>query len=189
MTPAIRLSDCNEAPVRPDRDCVFYWMIASRRTTWNFGLQRAAERAAELRKPLVVLEPLNVDYHWASDRFHRFVIDGMESNAGRLKSAPVLYHPYIEPKPGAGKGLLAALAARSCVVVTDDYPCFMLPKLVAAAGSKRDVRLEQVASNGLLPLEAPLALLRHPVRRASEPWLRIQTYFDPCPRELLAENV
>jgi len=41
---------------------------------------------------------------------------------------------------------------------------------------------------GLLPLEAPLTLLRHHTRRAAEPWLRVQTYFDPCPRELLAES-
>jgi uncharacterized protein YbgA (DUF1722 family)/uncharacterized protein YbbK (DUF523 family) len=41
---------------------------------------------------------------------------------------------------------------------------------------------------GLLPLEAPLTLLRHHARRAGEPWLRVQTYFDPCPKELLAEN-
>lgn len=40
---------------------------------------------------------------------------------------------------------------------------------------------------GLLPLEAPLILLRHHVRKAAEPWLRGQTYFDPCPRELLAD--
>jgi uncharacterized protein YbgA (DUF1722 family) len=42
---------------------------------------------------------------------------------------------------------------------------------------------------GLLPLEAPRTLLRHHVRKSSEPRLRVQTYFDPCPRELLAEDV
>ncbi len=42
---------------------------------------------------------------------------------------------------------------------------------------------------GVLPLEAPLTLLRHHARKSDEPWLRAQTYFDPCPRELLAENV
>lgn len=154
MIPALRLEACNEAPVRPDRDFVLYWMIAARRTTWNFGLQRAVEQARELRKPLVVLEPLNVDYRWASDRFHRFVIDGMESNAASLRGKPVLYHPYVEPRPGAGKGLLAALSRHACLVVTDDYPCFMLPKLVAAAAGKVDVRLEKIDSNGLLPLRA-----------------------------------
>jgi deoxyribodipyrimidine photo-lyase len=129
-------------------------MIAARRTTWNFGLQRAVEHAAELRKPLVVLEPLNVDYRWASHRFHQFVIDGMESNARSFRSKPLLYHPYVEPEPGASKGLLQALARRACVVITDDYPCFMLPSLVAAAATKVDVLLEKVDSNGLLPLRA-----------------------------------
>lgn len=42
---------------------------------------------------------------------------------------------------------------------------------------------------GVLPLEAPLTLLRHHVRKSGEPWLRDQTYFDPAPPELLAENV
>jgi uncharacterized protein YbgA (DUF1722 family) len=41
---------------------------------------------------------------------------------------------------------------------------------------------------GVAPLEAPLTLLRHHVRRSDEAWLGVQTYFDPCPRELLAEN-
>lgn len=154
VIPALRVEACNESPVRPDRDYVLYWMIAARRTTWNFGLQRAVERAAEFRKPLVVLEPLNVDYRWASQRFHQFVIDGMASNARRFRAKPVLYHPYVEPRPGAGKGLIATLARRACVVVTDDYPCFMLPRLVEAAARKVDVLLERVDSNGLLPLRA-----------------------------------
>jgi deoxyribodipyrimidine photo-lyase len=154
VIPALRVETCNAAPSRPDRDYVLYWMIASRRTTWNFGLQRAVERAAEFRKPLLVLEPLNADYRWASHRFHRFVIDGMQSNARRLRSTPAFYHPYVEPAPGAGKGLLQALARRACVVVTDDYPCFMLPRLVEAAAGKVDVLLEKVDSNGLLPLRA-----------------------------------
>jgi deoxyribodipyrimidine photo-lyase len=154
MIPALRVEPSNAAPLRPDRDFVLYWMIAARRTGWNFGLQRAAEQARELRRPLVVLEPLNVDYRWACERFHRFVIDGMESNARRFRETPAFYFPYLEPRPGAGKGLLEALAARACLVVTDDYPCFMLPKLVAAAARRVDVRLEKVDSNGLLPLRA-----------------------------------
>jgi len=129
-------------------------MIASRRTTWNFGLQRAIERATELRKPLVILEPLNCDYRWASDRIHRFILDGMAENGRRFDRSLVFYYPYIEPSKGAGKGLLSALARNACLIVTDDYPCFMLPKLVAAAAQKVDVLLEQVDSNGLLPLRA-----------------------------------
>ena len=74
MVPDLRVEACNGEPVRSERDYVLYWMIASRRARWNFGLQRAVERASDLRTPLVVLEPLNCDSRWASDRIHRFIL-------------------------------------------------------------------------------------------------------------------
>jgi len=127
-------------------------MIANRRTEWNFALDRAVEWAVELGKPLVIFEPLRCGYRWASDRLHRFVLDGMAANQSRLAAAGIAYYPYVEPSPGAGKGLLEALAARACVVVTDEFPCFFLPRMVKAAAQRLTVRLEQVDSNGLLPL-------------------------------------
>ena len=157
LVPKIRIQTGNDAPIRADGDFVLYWMIAFRRTTWNFSLQRAVELAVELQKPLVIFEPLRIGYRWASDRIHRFVIDGMADNAARIadvKNPGVLYFPYVEPTADAGKGLLAALADRACVVVTDDFPSFFLPQMVAAAASRLSVRLESVDSNGLLPLRA-----------------------------------
>ena len=139
-------------PVRQEGDFVLYWMIASRRTTWNFALDRAVEWAEKLRKPLVILEALRCGYPWASDRMHRFVIDGMGENACRFEGTDVLYYPYLELAPNAGKGLLAALASRACIVVTDDFPCFFLPRMVASAARQVAVLMEVVDSNGLLPL-------------------------------------
>ena len=157
MVPASRIRCCNSAAVRPDGDFVLYWMIAFRRLSSNFSLQRAVELAIELRKPLVIFEPLRIGYRWASDRIHRFVIDGMAENAARveaLNNPGVLYFPYVEPLPNADKGLLATLAQHACVVVTDDFPSFFLPRMVSAAASRLPVRLESVDSNGLLPLHA-----------------------------------
>lgn len=154
MVPEIRITSCNKGEVRPDGDYVLYWMIAFRRLAWSFALERAAERSRALRKPLVILEPLRCDYRWANDRIHRFVLDGMADHAAALAGSNVLYHPYVEPAPGAGKGLLEALAARACGVVTDDFPAFFLPRMVAAAAEKVPVLLEKVDSNGLLPLQA-----------------------------------
>ena len=114
--PASRIRSCNEAPINPGGEYVLYWMIGFRRTTWNFSLQRAIEWAVELKKPLVIFEPLRIGYRWASDRLHRFVIDGMADNATRIAAAKnrgVLYFPYVEPVPDADKGLLAALAKRA----------------------------------------------------------------------------
>jgi deoxyribodipyrimidine photo-lyase len=154
--PAVRIDARNGAPLRGERSFVLYWMIAARRTHWNFGLQRAVEAAVEADKPLVVLEALRCDYRWASRRSHRFVIDGMADNAARLAGAGVAYHPYVEPSRGAGRGLLETLARDACLVVTDEFPCFFLPHMVAAAAARLDVRLEAVDSNGLLPLrDAP----------------------------------
>ena len=155
--PEIRIQCGNSEPVRPDGDFVLYWMIASRRMSSNFGLQRAVEWAVELRKPLVIFEPLRIGYRWASDRIHRFVIDGMADNAARiaaLKNRGIVYFPYVEPTGDADKGLLAALAQQACVVVTDDFPCFFLPRMVESAAKRLPVKLEAVDSNGLLPLRA-----------------------------------
>ena len=89
LTPYLRCRDENDAPVRQDRDVVVYWMIAHRRTRYHFGLQRAAEWAAYLGKPLVVFEALRTGHEWASERVARFVIDGMVDNARACERSPV----------------------------------------------------------------------------------------------------
>lgn len=153
--PPIRVRAANDAPVSESGTFVLYWMIAARRARDNFALDRAIDWARELGKPLLVFEPLRIGHRWASERHHQFVIDGMEDNAAAFSRSPVSYYPYVEPEDGAGKGLLESLAAKAAVIVTDEWPCFFLPKMVAAAAKKVKVRLEQVDSNGLLPLHAP----------------------------------
>jgi len=128
-------------------------MTAYRRASWNFALQRAVDHAVELRKPLLVLEALRCDYRWASHRLHTFVIQGMCDNARRFEERGVAYYPYVEPERGAGKGLLRELSSRACLVVTDDFPAFFLPRAAAAASAQVSVPLEQVDSVGILPMQ------------------------------------
>ncbi|MCA9741013.1 deoxyribodipyrimidine photolyase [candidate division KSB1 bacterium] len=150
--PESRITACNDKPVREDGAFVLYWMIANRRTNDNFSLQRALGYARHLRKPLLVLEALRCDYQWVSDRLHSFIIDGMLDNAAAFANTRVRYYPYIESERGAGKGLLRALAERACVVISDDFPCFMLPNMLAAAAKQVPVRTEKIDSNGLMPM-------------------------------------
>jgi deoxyribodipyrimidine photo-lyase len=123
--PTARVRTLNERVFDPAGGHVLYWMTSARRMTCNFALERAVEWARELGRGVVVLEALRCDYKWASDRFHRFILDGMIDNARDAQGREGLaWYPYVERTPGAGKGLLEALAASAAVVVTDDYPTF-----------------------------------------------------------------
>ena len=150
--PKIRIRAVNAAAVREDGDYVLYWMIASRRLHFNFALDRALEHCAAFSRPLVIFEALRIGYRWASDRMHRFVIDGMADNARTCEEHKICYYPYVEPAPDADKGLLAAFAAHASIVVTDDYPCFFLPRMLESAGKKLRLALEAfVFLGGSLP--------------------------------------
>jgi deoxyribodipyrimidine photo-lyase len=147
-----RLRALNDRPVRGAGRYVLYWMTAFRRTRFNAALEHAVARARELAKPLLVLEALRVGYEHACDRFHAFVLHGMADNARAFARRGVTYHPYVEPRADAGKGLLAELAEHAALVVADDWPGFFQPQLLAAAARRVPVRLEAVDGCGLLPL-------------------------------------
>ena len=131
----MRIRAVNAAPPRARGTHVLYWMTSARRLRWNYGLQRAAEIARERNLPLLVLEALRCGYPWASDRLHQFVIDGMSEHA----AAPQHY-AYVEPEPGAGKGLLQALAKTAAAVPA--RACRPTPnaRRAPAAGSLRPPR-------------------------------------------------
>ncbi len=152
--PSLRRIAANDRPFRPEGTRVVYWMTSARRRGWNFGLERAVELAIAWRRPLVILEALRCGYRWASDRIHTFVLQGMADNARAFAGTGVAYHAYLEPEPGAGRGLVEALARDACAVITDDFPCFFLPRMHAAAAARIPCRLERVDGNGLLPLRA-----------------------------------
>lgn len=136
-------------------------------------------------KRLVVFEALRCDYRHASDRLHQFVVDGMTDNAQRFDRSAIDYFPYVEFRVGAGRGLLAALARDACLVVTDDFPCFVIPCMGDAAARQLDVRLETMDSNGLLSsadaeqvFPTAYAFLRNLQKRLPEQLLEVPE-FDP----------
>jgi len=167
-----RVRPIHDRPARSDGAYVLYWMIGARRASWNFALDRAVHWARELERPLVVLEALRAGHPWASDRIHRFVIDGMRDNARAFARMGVTYYPYLEPSPHAGRGLLRALAAGAAVVVTDRAPIFDLPALVTAASGQVDTRFEEVDGNGILPLDAPPPAVVFPTAYAFRRYLQ-----------------
>lgn len=181
--PAVRIEAVNRAEPRPAGEYVLYWMTANRRTRWNFALDRAVEHAVAWRKPLLIFEALRCDFRWASDRFHRFVLQGMADRKRRLAGGAVHYYPYVEPAAGADHGLLAALAERACLVVADDFPTFFLPRMLEKVAASLPVRVEKVDANGLYPMKATTLVFAraYDFRRHLQKQLR--PHLDDFPRE------
>lgn len=152
--PYIRIRKANKKRVNPDGDYILYWMITNRRLKWNYSLDRTVEWAIELNKPVVIFEPLRCDYQWASDRFHKFIIEGMHCNYQLSKGRNIQYYPYLEPSKNAGKGLFKSFAENACIVVSDDFPAFFIPDMIKKAALQIGTSFELVDSNGLLPMAA-----------------------------------
>ena len=152
--PQLRCLSLNSHAPLSNEEFVLYWMTANRRLSFNFGLDRAIEWARQLNRPLLILEALRCDYQYASRRLHSFVIQGMHDNQKEATRQGHAYAAYVEAIPGQGSGLIESLAKQACVVVTDDFPCFFLPKMIRAVARRISVRMEAVDSNGLLPMRA-----------------------------------
>jgi len=150
--PSDRSRSANRATLRTDGEYVLYWSTSYRRLSWNFALQQATDWSRALGRPLVIFEALRCNYPWASDRLHAFVLQGMAAHAEAARKRPAITHyPYVERAEGEGRGLLAALAERACLVITDDWPGFFVPRMLSRAAAQLSVRLDAVDSAGLLP--------------------------------------
>jgi len=140
--------------IEPDleKEYVLYWVINFKRTSYNFALQRAVELANELSKPLIIFEPLILDYPMSSVRFHKFFLEGMKDVAEEIDDSNAYYYPYLEQTPKASDELLIQLAEKAAAVVTDDYPTYFVPQMTAKAKGFVNTRYELVDANGLIPI-------------------------------------
>ena len=121
--------------IEPDleKDYVLYWVINFKRTSYNFALQRAVEWANKLNKPLLIFDPLILDYPMSSVRFHKFFLEGMSDIDENISNTKAFYYPYAEETPNASEDLLTVLSSKAAVVVTDDYPTYFVPQMTAKA--------------------------------------------------------
>ena len=152
--PSSRIHPCNSAAFNGHGEYVLYWMIANRRRHWNFSLQRAVHWATELRKPLLIVEALCCDYPWASARIHTAILEGMRDNLNAFEGSGAHYVPFVERSSTQGKGMVASLARHACIVITDDYPAFEIPRWIEAAAKQSQVLMEKVDSNGIFAMRA-----------------------------------
>jgi deoxyribodipyrimidine photo-lyase len=142
----------NEMKPDPDGDYVLYWMQINRRFHYNFALEYAVGWANKLGKPLLILEAFSCDYPWATDRTHTFMMQGMKEHLDDAESRGYNYISFVEQKPGEYKRLLDRLASDACLLVTDEYPVFIMRERNEAWSKEFKIPYITVDSNGLIPL-------------------------------------
>ena len=149
--------DARIRPLNPSVDLhdglyVAYWMVASRRAFWNPALERAAHWSRVLGQSLLVCEPLRRKDDGGQLRMHRFLLDGMLSNARRFAYAGVLYHPFVESEDCREEGLLEAVARRASVWVTDRHASTDLgDSSHLVRGARLPIRAEAVDGECIAP--------------------------------------
>jgi deoxyribodipyrimidine photo-lyase len=154
------MSTFNDARVRKANDSgpwsggrfVLYWMQMTRRLTHNHALDYAVAMARLFNKPLVVYEGLKLNPPWVSARFHQFMLEGMAENHATAKAMGVTYWPFVETPGDTGRGLVRKLCEQACLLVTDDYPQYIVPAQTRAVAAGVDVAVHAVDANGVVPL-------------------------------------
>jgi deoxyribodipyrimidine photo-lyase len=181
-----RLRRLNERLVATRGDFVLYWAQVFRRAEDNAALAFAVERANELGVPCLVYEAIRPDAPYASDRTHRFVLEGARDTSARLAARGIAYAFFLPRTRDEARGVVAKLAARARLVVSDDFPSFVVPAHNAALAGRAPCAFFVVDDCAIVPMallsrpEIGARTLRPKVNHELEGWLR--PLAEPAPR-------
>ncbi len=147
-----RVQLLNEKGVNEKAKYVMYWMQIFKRTQKNHALKFAIEKANELDLPLLVYEGLKFYYPWASDRIHTFILEGVEEKRKEFEKLGITYIFYLQKDDDSPKQTVKKIAKDAALIVTDDFPCFIIPEHNQAIVEKAEIPVYAVDSNGIIPM-------------------------------------
>jgi deoxyribodipyrimidine photo-lyase len=147
-----RVQLLNDKPARAGAKYVLYWMQMNKRASHNHALNFAIEQANKLKLPLVVYEGLKYYYPWASDRLHTFIMEGVNEKRAEFARRGIRYLFYLQQDKNSPKNTVARLAKDAALIVTDDFPCFIIPEHNRRIATKAEIPVAAVDSNGIIPM-------------------------------------
>jgi deoxyribodipyrimidine photo-lyase len=147
-----RVVALNDKPINTNGRYVLYWMQMYKRSGYNHGLTWAIRKANELKLPLVVYEGLKYYYPWANDRLHTFILEGVEEKKLAFESLGIRYLFYLQQDRNSPKNTVARIAGEAALIVTDDYPCFIIPEHNRRIAERSSIAVHAVDSNGVIPM-------------------------------------
>jgi deoxyribodipyrimidine photo-lyase len=141
-------------PDNPKGEFVLYWAQSARRVHSNLALDFAIHEANELGLPVVVYESLRPDYREANDRIHSFILEGVAANHRDAEARGLRYHFFLPRTRDEARGALRRLSAQARLIVTDDYPTFVVREQTASFAPRSKCPVTVVDNNGILPMRA-----------------------------------
>jgi deoxyribodipyrimidine photo-lyase len=91
-------------------------------------------------------------YPWANDRIHTFILEGVEEKRKEFEKLGITYIFYLQKDKNSPKQSVKKIAKDAAILVTDDFPCFIIPDHNAAIAQKADIPVYAVDSNGIIPI-------------------------------------
>ena len=147
-----RAIQLNRVEPRKNARYVLYWMQMYKRASHNHALTFAIHRANELNIPLVVYEGLKYYYPWASDRLHTFILEGVEEKQREFARLGIRYIFYLQKDNESAKRVVSHLCQDAACLVTDDFPCFIIPEHNRRIAARVNVPVYAIDSNGVIPM-------------------------------------
>jgi len=147
-----RVTNLNDLAESTTGRYVLYWMQMFKRVRDNDALNFAIRMANERELPLVVYEGLKYYYPWANDRIHTFILESVAERHAEFERLGIRYVFYLQRHDRDPKNTVARLADSAALLVTDDYPCFIIPEHNRRIAQQVEVPVFAVDSNGMIPL-------------------------------------
>ena len=148
-----RVTKLNHANENTKGRYILYWMQMFKRASHNYALNFAIQMANERSLPVVVYEGLKFYYPWASDRIHTFILEGVAEKQAEFAERGIRYVFYLQRNKRDPKNTVATLAKEARLLVTDDFPCFIIPEHNARI-AELNLPVYAVDANGMIPLSA-----------------------------------
>ena len=131
---------------------VLVWMRTAVRAHDNPALDAAILAGTQLGLPVFVYHALSERYPYASDRHHRFILEGARDVALQLAERGLGTAFHLE-RPGHRGPHLRTLARRAALVVTEDLPVPPLTGWTAALRDAVDTPIWAVDTACVLPMQ------------------------------------
>ena len=147
-----RIRETNSKDFNKNGKYILYWMQSYRRLNFNHALDYSIQIANQTGLPLVVYEGIRMNYPWASERLHKFILEGFCDNFNSAKKIGITYWPFVETPENQDKDLLFKMSESAYVIITDDFPCFIIPNHIQKVSEKSNYKVIAVDGNSIAPI-------------------------------------